>query len=42
MAANLPPYFFKLQERLDETADLKEKISILEEMLAVCPKHKGT
>jgi len=42
MAANLPPYFFELQERLNETTDSREKISILEEMLAICPKHKGT
>ncbi len=42
MPANLPPYFFELQTRLKEATDNKEKISILEEMLAVCPKHKGS
>ncbi|HOK35415.1 MAG TPA: 50S ribosome-binding GTPase [Candidatus Pacearchaeota archaeon] len=42
MAANLPPYFFELQERLNEATKTEEKISILEEMLAICPKHKGT
>lgn len=42
MAANLPPYFFELQGRLKEVTESEEKISILEEMLAICPKHKGT
>lgn len=42
MPANLPPQFFSLQEKLKKAENLKEKISILEEMLAVCPKHKGT
>lgn len=42
MPANLPPYFFELQARLKEATDNEEKISILEEMLAICPKHKGS
>jgi len=42
MAANLPPQFFTLQAKLKETKGPEEKISILEEMLAICPKHKGT
>jgi small GTP-binding protein len=42
MPANLPPQFFQLQKKLNSTSDIEEKISILKEMLAVCPKHKGT
>lgn len=42
MPANLPPQFFELQKRLSLTKDNQEKIEILEKMLAVCPKHKGT
>lgn len=42
MPANLPPQFFKLQEKLKKTKDNQEKIEILKEMLAICPKHKGT
>ncbi len=42
MPANLPPQFFALSARLKETKDPEEKISILEQMLAICPKHKGT
>lgn len=42
MAANLPPQFFQLQKKLKETEDSQEKISILEELLRIVPKHKGT
>ena len=42
MPANLPPQFFELQRKLNQTKDVQEKIEILQEMLAVCPKHKGT
>jgi len=42
MPANLPPQFYTLSLKLKETKDNDEKISILEEMLAICPKHKGT
>lgn len=42
MPANLPPQFFKLQEKLKKTKNVEEKIEILKEMLAICPKHKGT
>jgi small GTP-binding protein len=42
MPANLPPQFFELQQKLNQTKDIQEKIEILEEMLAICPKHKGT
>lgn len=42
MPANLPPQFFQLQKKLKETQDIESKIEILTEMLAICPKHKGT
>jgi small GTP-binding protein len=42
MPANLPPQFFSLQAKLKEVKDNEERIEILREMLAVCPKHKGT
>jgi len=42
MPANLPPQFFELQKKLKKTSETEEKILILKEMLAICPKHKGT
>ncbi len=42
MPANLPPQYFTLSAKLKEAKTLEEKISILEKMLAICPKHKGT
>ncbi len=42
MPANLPPQFFELQKKLKKTSEIEEKILILKEMLAICPKHKGT
>jgi len=42
MPANLPPQFFELGKKLQKESDTQEKILILEEMLAICPKHKGT
>jgi small GTP-binding protein len=42
MPANLPPQYFSLLEKLKKTRKVEEKISILEEMLSICPKHKGT
>ena len=42
MPANLPPHFHTLSAKLKETKDPEEKISILRELLAITPKHKGT
>lgn len=42
MPANLPPQYFALVEKLKKASEPEEKISILEEMLSICPKHKGT
>ena len=42
MPANLPPQYFELTKKLKDAKENEEKISILEEMLGSCPKHKGT
>lgn len=42
MPANLPRIYHKKEERLRFAESPEEKISILKEMLAVMPKHKGT
>jgi ribosome-interacting GTPase 1 len=42
MPANLPPQYFEAEKRLREAKTPKEKIEVLEEMLAIMPKHKGT
>lgn len=42
MPANLPPQFHSVSAKLKEAKTPQEKISILEELLAICPKHKGT
>jgi ribosome-interacting GTPase 1 len=42
MPANLPQVYHKIEGRLKFADTPEEKISILREMLAVMPKHKGT
>jgi hypothetical protein len=42
MVANLPPQFLQLQHKLKTIKEVDEKIEILEELLAIVPKHKGT
>ncbi len=42
MPANLPPDYFAAEERFRQAKTAEEKIRILEEMLAIMPKHKGT
>ncbi|NQS97452.1 MAG: 50S ribosome-binding GTPase [candidate division Zixibacteria bacterium] len=42
MPANLPPDYFAAEERYRQAKTNEEKIRILEEMLAIMPKHKGT
>ncbi|MDD4169897.1 MAG: 50S ribosome-binding GTPase [Desulfotomaculaceae bacterium] len=42
MPANLTPQYYKAEEIFKKAASAEEKISALEEMLAVIPKHKGT
>lgn len=42
MPANLPPDYFAAEKRFREAKSVDEKIAILEEMIAIMPKHKGT
>ncbi len=42
MPANLPPDYYAAEDRFRAAATPKEKISCLEEMLTIMPKHKGT
>ncbi len=42
MPANLPPHYHEVEKRYRETKTPIEKIRVLEEMLAIIPKHKGT
>jgi ribosome-interacting GTPase 1 len=40
--ANLPPIYHTLEKQLREAKDPQVKLEVLEEMLAIMPKHKGT
>lgn len=42
MPANLTPVYYKAEENFKNATTVSEKITALEEMLAVIPKHKGT
>ncbi|MCM8768874.1 MAG: 50S ribosome-binding GTPase [Candidatus Omnitrophica bacterium] len=42
MVANLPPQFYQKEAELKKAKTLQEKIAILEEMLAIMPKHKSS
>lgn len=42
MPANLPPTYFEAEKKFREAKTSQEKIEILEEMLTIMPKHKGT
>jgi ribosome-interacting GTPase 1 len=42
MPANLTPVYYEAEDRFRKAATNEEKISALEEMLSVMPKHKGT
>lgn len=42
MPANLPPEYFDAEKRYRQAKAPGEKVEILEEMLAIVPKHKGT
>ncbi|MCK4353381.1 50S ribosome-binding GTPase [candidate division WOR-3 bacterium] len=42
MPANLPPQYFEAEARYRLTANPREKIEILREMLGIMPHHKGT
>jgi len=42
MPANLPPQYFEAERKLKTARTPQEKIAILEELLSLVPKHKGT
>lgn len=42
MPANLPPQYFEAEKKLKTAKTAQEKMSILEELLSIVPKHKGT
>jgi len=42
MPANLPPEYFQAEKRYRQAKSPQEKITALEEMLMIMPKHKGT
>ena len=42
MPANLPPQYFEVEKKYRAARSVSEKLSHLEEMLAIMPKHKGT
>src|SRR5262245_54132834 len=42
MPANLTPQYMEAEQRFKRAATVSEKISALEEMMSVIPKHKGT
>ncbi len=42
MPANLPPQYFEAEKNFRAAKSPTEKITALEEMLAIMPKHKGT
>ena len=42
MPTNLPPEYFEKEAQLRAAKSNREKISLLEELLSVVPKHKGT
>lgn len=42
MPTNLPPDYFKIEEQFRKATSTEEKIRLLQEMMSVVPKHKGT
>lgn len=42
MPANLPPQYFETEKKLKTARTPQEKVKILEELLSIVPKHKGT
>ena len=42
MPTNLPPDYFEAEKNYRQATSAAEKISWLEEMLSIMPKHKGT
>ncbi len=42
MPTNLPPDYYRVEEKYRNAGSLAEKISCLEELMRIVPKHKGT
>jgi len=42
MPANLPPQYFDVEEKYRLAKDPQEKLTYLQQMLSIVPKHKGT
>ncbi len=42
MPANLPPQYFETEKKLKTAKTAEEKIAVMEELLSIIPKHKGT
>lgn len=42
MPTNLPPDYFKIEEAFRTATSTEEKIALLQDMMSVIPKHKGT
>jgi len=42
MPTNLPPQYFDVEKKLKSATGTREKIMIMEELLSIIPKHKGT
>lgn len=42
MPTNLPPEYYKVEERFRSATTPEDKVTYLEEMLSIVPKHKGT
>ncbi len=42
MPTNLPPEYFDIERRYRQAESAEEKAALLEDLLAVIPKHKGT
>lgn len=42
MPANLPPEYFEVEKTLRQAKTAEEKIAIMERLLSIIPRHKGT
>jgi uncharacterized protein len=42
MPTNLPPNYYVVEEQYRKAPSTEEKIALLEEMMSIVPKHKGT
>ncbi|MGC9521306.1 MAG: GTPase [Anaerolineae bacterium] len=42
MPTNLPPHYYDVEDEFRKARSPEEKIALLEEMMSIVPKHKGT